>query len=317
VAFPTASPDRPAWTAEAATLPTIGLNDAADIVAVKKLGEILKLSNESVQDASVNLTTQIANLLRDAAGPELDRGLAYGSLATEPKGIVPSAATVNGPDLAAAITAAIGAIGNSGGTATTIAAKPSLFASMRNEKAQGSGVFLYPLGIGPQFGLAEVGVPELSDVLVYDRTRLYLIARTTDFEVAFSEDYFFDSDSTACRVRGRFAAGMPVPAKAARKLTFPPLVSLVSPAVGPVGGGTAVTVTGYGFTGATGVSFGGTAATAVTVVNNATLTCTTAAHAAGAVDVAVTTPNGTGTGTGMFTYGGAVAAEAASGKRSG
>ena len=42
VVFPTASPDQPAWVAEAATIPTIGLNDDADIVAVKKLAEILQ-----------------------------------------------------------------------------------------------------------------------------------------------------------------------------------------------------------------------------------------------------------------------------------
>jgi hypothetical protein len=219
VAFPTASPDRPGWTAEGGTLPTIGLHDAADIVAVKKLGEILKLSNESITDTSVNLTAQVAALLRDSSGPELDRGLLYGSLATEPKGVVPNAAVVDGADLSTAITAAIGQLGNAGGVANTIAGKPSLFAGQRNIKATGSGVFLYPDGIGAQFGLAEVGVPELNDCLVYDSTRLYLIARTTDFEVAFSADYFFDSDSTACRVRGRFAVGMPVPNKAARKIT--------------------------------------------------------------------------------------------------
>ena len=80
-------------------------------------------------------------------------------------------------------------------------------------------MFLYPLGVGPQFGLTEVGVPGLADCLVYDKSRLYLVARTTDFEIAMSQDYFFDSDSAAIRVRGRFAVGMPVPLKAARKVT--------------------------------------------------------------------------------------------------
>ena len=62
-------------------------------------------------------------------------------------------------------------------------------------------------------------MPGLADCLVYDKTRLYLVARTTDFEIAMSQDYFFDSDSAAIRVRGRFAVGMPVPLKAARKIT--------------------------------------------------------------------------------------------------
>jgi HK97 family phage major capsid protein len=219
VAFPTASPDRPAWTAEGSALPTIGLHDAADIVAVKKLGEILKLSNESIQDTSVNLTAQVGDLLKDSSGPELDRGLLYGSLPTEPAGVVPNVAVVDATELSTAITTAIGQIGNAGGTASVIAAKPSLFAAQRDIKAAGSGVFLYPLGIGAQFGLLEVGVPELNDCLVYDASRLYLIARTDDFEVAFSSDYFFDSDSQACRVRGRMAVGMPVPNKTARKIT--------------------------------------------------------------------------------------------------
>jgi HK97 family phage major capsid protein len=218
VGFPTASPDSPAWTAEAAALPQIGLNDAADIVAVKKLGEILKISNEAIGDSGVNLTAMVAALLKDAAGPELDRGLLYGSLAAEPKGVVPNAAVTDAADLPASITKAVGAIGDAGGTASHIAAKPSLFANHRNDRDTQQRP-LWPDGIGPAYGLAEVGVPNLTDVIVYDATRLYLIVRTQDFEVAISQDFYFDSDAAALRVRGRFAAGMPAPAKTCRKLT--------------------------------------------------------------------------------------------------
>jgi HK97 family phage major capsid protein len=218
VAFPTASPDKPAWTAEAAALPQIGLNDDADIVAVKKLGEILKLSNESITDTSVNLTVQVGNLLKDAAGPELDRGLLYGSLAAEPKGVVPNSAAADGTDLAAAITLAIGQIGDSGGAATHLAMKPSILANHRNDRDTQQRP-LWPDGIGAAFGLTEVPVPSLADALVYDATRLYLLVRTVDFEVALSPDFYFDADSTALRVRGRFAAAMPAPAKTCRKVT--------------------------------------------------------------------------------------------------
>ena len=49
------------------------------------------------------------------------------------------------------------------------------------------------------------------------------------------------------------------------------------------------------------MTFGGTSATVVT--NTATsITCTTPGHAAGVVDVAVTTPGGTATLVGGFTY---------------
>jgi hypothetical protein len=74
--------------------------------------------------------------------------------------------------------------------------------------------------------------------------------------------------------------------------TSPPYVGSVTPATGLAAGGTAVTISGAGFTGATGVTFGGTAATAVAVVNANTITCTSPVHAAGTVDVQVTSPRG-------------------------
>jgi hypothetical protein len=84
-------------------------------------------------------------------------------------------------------------------------------------------------------------------------------------------------------------------------LPFPTVIS-VAPASGPLAGSTPVIITGTYFTGATGVTIGGTAATAVTVVSDTSITATTPGHAAGAVDVVVTTPNGTATGTGVYTY---------------
>jgi hypothetical protein len=70
-----------------------------------------------------------------------------------------------------------------------------------------------------------------------------------------------------------------------------PTVMGVSPDVGPLAGGTLVTVTGTGFIGATAVSFGGVPATDVTV-NSATSISADAPAGGGPVDVAVTTPAG-------------------------
>ena len=81
-----------------------------------------------------------------------------------------------------------------------------------------------------------------------------------------------------------------------------PTVTSIAATSGPAAGGTAVTIGGTGFTGATAVTIGGVAATAVAVLNATTMTATTPAHAAGVVNVAVTTPGGTGTGTGLYTY---------------
>ncbi len=72
----------------------------------------------------------------------------------------------------------------------------------------------------------------------------------------------------------------------------PPTVTGLSPSSGPAAGGTSVTITGTGFTGATAVDFGTTAATDVVVVNDTTITADSPAGS-GVADVTVTTPVGT------------------------
>jgi len=82
-----------------------------------------------------------------------------------------------------------------------------------------------------------------------------------------------------------------------------PTVTGISPTSGSTVGGTSVTISGCGFTGATGVKFGTTAASFVTN-NDSTVTATSPAHAAGTVDVTVTTSAGTSATTpaDQFTY---------------
>ena len=72
-----------------------------------------------------------------------------------------------------------------------------------------------------------------------------------------------------------------------------PTVAQVAPAAGPTGGGTSVTITGTGLTGATAVEFGSTAAANVTVVSASQITATAPAGTAGTVDITVTSPGGT------------------------
>jgi hypothetical protein len=72
-----------------------------------------------------------------------------------------------------------------------------------------------------------------------------------------------------------------------------PTVKKISPAKGPAAGGTSVTVTGTGFTGATAVDFGSSSAQSFTVNSATSITATSPAETTGTVDVTVTTPNGT------------------------
>ncbi len=82
-----------------------------------------------------------------------------------------------------------------------------------------------------------------------------------------------------------------------------PTVTAVSPSSGPAAGGTTITVTGTGFTGAIAVHVGAANAT-FTVVSDTQLTATVPPGAAGTVNVTVTGPGGTSaTGTAdHFTY---------------
>ncbi|HEY3382484.1 MAG TPA: S8 family serine peptidase [Vicinamibacterales bacterium] len=81
-------------------------------------------------------------------------------------------------------------------------------------------------------------------------------------------------------------------------------VASVGPASGPAGGGTTVTITGTGFAAGDTVSFGGVAATGVTVIDATRMTMTTPPHATSIVDVVVMrTDQQTAVRTSAFTYG--------------
>ncbi|MGA2037590.1 MAG: IPT/TIG domain-containing protein, partial [Acidimicrobiales bacterium] len=107
-------------------------------------------------------------------------------------------------------------------------------------------------------------------------------------------------DVTVTTTLGTSATGL------ADKFTYVPVptVTGVSPTSGPTAGGTSVTVSGSGFTGATGVDFGSTPATSFSVTNDNTITATSPTGSAGTVDITVTTAGGTSatSSADQFTY---------------
>ena len=83
-----------------------------------------------------------------------------------------------------------------------------------------------------------------------------------------------------------------------------PTVTGISPNTGPTAGGTSVIITGTNFLGTTAVQFGGINAASYTVNSATQITATSPAHAAGTIDVTVTTPVGTSatSAADQFTY---------------
>ena len=130
-----------------------------------------------------------------------------------------------------------------------------------------------------------------------------------------------DSDLAADRivnVAGSYHSWAPLTASGAwvmQVVTFravvsgtAPVVSAVNPPNGPATGGTPVTITGTNFAAGATVTFGGTAATNVVVVNSATITAMTPAGSVGPVTVTVTNPDAqSGSLLNGFTYSSATA----------
>src|SRR5207244_1478717 len=81
-----------------------------------------------------------------------------------------------------------------------------------------------------------------------------------------------------------------------------PSITSLAPTAGPAAGANSVVISGANFTNATAVKFGATNATGFTVDNDGQITATAPAHAAGTVDVSVTTAGGTSANTAADDY---------------
>jgi hypothetical protein len=81
-----------------------------------------------------------------------------------------------------------------------------------------------------------------------------------------------------------------------------PAVSKLAPKTGPAIGGTSVAITGSGFSGASAVRFGATAAASFTVNSGTSITAIAPAGTSGSVDVTVTGPGGTSPATSADLY---------------
>lgn len=212
------------WVDEGQDLPDVSLDTGSEIVVTKKLGGIVGLTNESIEDTTLNLTEEVTRVVRDAFSADLDSGLLHGTGAgATPTGVLSRAADVTGPTLTAAIAAAMADMGEAGGTPSHVALSPSdAIAEATRTDAQDR-----PLHEGGRletlFGLNIVRVPGLEQPVVYDASSIYLVV-ARDFTVRVSGDYApaFRADKTALRVTGRFGVGLPNGIRAIRQLVVSP-----------------------------------------------------------------------------------------------
>ena len=231
-AYPTANPQGFGWVAELERIPQVSLNDDAVVVGVARLAGLIDLSNSLVNDAAVNVTTTVGQLLAEGIGPDLDRGLLFGQggASNEPQGIVAMAPEVAAADLLDAVAGAKGEIGDAGGLADTLAMSATALARADAER-DNTGRPVWSGGFAAAQGLRAVSVPGLTTPLVYDSRRLYLLINGLLSQVDISKDYHFGYDATTFRVQSRVSVACPVPERTIRKLAVPAATGSSSPSV--------------------------------------------------------------------------------------
>jgi HK97 family phage major capsid protein len=216
-----AAPTGFGWIAEGQTIPTVDLNDSSDVIAVKKLAGIFDLSNESLSDSTMDVAGMLGQVVRDSMAHDLDTGLLLGAGGLEPTGVVARAEeAMPGTSLRSGVINAWGELVDAGAPADRVVAFGSaltLAEELGRETDEGKPVHadgMVPV-LGPGIPLVAVPAMEPGDVLVVDVSHVFAIVRA-DFSVEMDPSAGFRNDTTACRVKGRFAVAAPAPAKSLR-----------------------------------------------------------------------------------------------------
>ena len=221
LAFPTVAPSGYAWLEELQQVPSLLLNDETLIVSVCKVAGLLPVSAEMYSDAAVNITTWVTGALANSLSRDLDLGLLNGTGSPQPDGIIAQADAVDGPSLIGAAGAAIAAIGEAGGQASTIAMSPTTYAAELTA-TDDLGHLIHPDGLADLAGLAIVQVPGLTPSLVYDASRTFFVLGQ-DSNVTPHDDP--QHDALLLLVKARANVGVPVRDSAIRSLTITPPVA--------------------------------------------------------------------------------------------
>jgi HK97 family phage major capsid protein len=230
VAFGILDANDPAWVAELDTIPDLAKNQSTYEVGVSKLAGSILISQESIDDSDFPLTASVTQVIQDTFSHKLDLDLiGAAGPAPVPTGILSVAAAADGSDLYLAAVSGKSAIGQSGGTADSIALSPHFIGEIEAMKTT-TGEPLFP-DAGTTFaGLQTVASVSASQPFVYDSSRCWLVVRR-DFsaQVTPYTDSAWSHYAQSLRIIGRFALAVPQPAKAVRKLT----VAGVAPTSGP------------------------------------------------------------------------------------
>lgn len=225
--FATANPSGFGWTEELGLIPTVDPADDSAVVSVLKLAGQILLSNESVGDSELNLTTEVARLIGESMSARADIDLCYGvtpPASEAPVGFFDALTTVDSTTLRGAVVDAASAILTAGGNPDTVLMSPALWAAetiRRESQPTATAALFADLGIPLKVKVAATLAA--TDALVFDSTGAFGVIRN-DFSIEASDSAgdAWSRDGVSLRVKARLAVAVPSPAKSMRALTVTP-----------------------------------------------------------------------------------------------
>lgn len=211
-----------AWTAELAELPSDAGTEDVLVLTPRKIGNVVTLSRESIEDASVDALNEMGQSMARGLSHVID-STAFGTAAetaTTPagllNGVTPNAAPTNGSNVAIDdILDGIGAIEGVGGTANAIYLSAADATAIRKQKAAGGGQYLALPGGSVTGDISQPGIEMIGGARFYISpglaagnavvadSRFIQVAIRRDVSVDFSTESAFTSDAVVARVTAR------------------------------------------------------------------------------------------------------------------
>lgn len=200
------------WVAELTELPSDS-GDADTLALVpRKIGNVVNLSNEPIEDASVNELDGVGQAMVRGVATKVDARAFSTSAATAiaPAGLLSGTMPGGGTSVDTdTILDGIGAIGGHGGVADTVFINPADLTALRKERAVPGGQYLLQPD-AQAAGAERIGGATLiptaglaAGTAVVAEARFIVLAVRKDASVDFSSDAAFTSDATVARVTMR------------------------------------------------------------------------------------------------------------------
>lgn len=210
----------PAWVPEMGLIPTLNIEGQALTVTPATVAGTTLVPNQLIDDLARSAENETVAAIQSKFSYKLDADLLMGAgtPAPTPSGVLPPAPAVAGPDLWRATIRAKSQIAAEGGSPSHVVMSPET-AAAEEERIDQDGRPLYEDGLATFAGLQVVLVAAATEPMVYDRTKVFLVVRK-DFSAMRSLEYApaWERNATALKLDGRFAAAVPSPRQAVRRL---------------------------------------------------------------------------------------------------